>query len=599
MGEHALQLADLTPPTKSGEKSAVSKTYGLVPIRTTSVKHFALTWIITLAVCFPAFGVVAGSWVTYHRSVNAAWIDFMCRQKEVMLDRRAAQGHRLIIVGGSNALFGIDGELIERKLHIPTVNYGLHAGLPFGYMLHRVSKKMQPGDTILLDPEYHIWSDGDRYSTGPAAEFILTYDKPYLLHMPIYKSAGLIASIPLADWKVTSRREHEYKNLWAFNVYNIGSMSPNGDMRVDVGYHPEISHEYPFAQGPDADGCVALRAFGAEAKARGVRVLMTWPTYARPRVDVPPEKKTPPEWFTRQMAEDGITVLNKPIETSFPNEWFMDSFYHVNQCCRRIRTEELIGRLRPQLGLPPVPEKPTGIFLVAGAEHRLTEGNLFADDPGVRFRYLRTEDPADLPALTPAQVAGLVKQGMPVYTDSEEAGKLLATAGLIQQVSATGKTTVAEWFARYPANIFLLAAPPDHGLDPSWKGVVPDLVYRHLCVNAPVVMVFGSGPYAGHKDIVGSRGNAHLEAHLPQLFHLPSMVPTQVDLNAWSSDAGGPLAIIRVDYRIFLIAKHGISVTAMDPETGSIIETVTFGEGPDLETWRRYSVVDSTPATRP
>jgi hypothetical protein len=111
--------------------------------------------------------------------------------------------------------------------------------------------------------------------------------------------------------------------------------------------------------------------------------------------------------------------------------------------------------------------------------------------------------------------------------------------------------------------------------------------------------VFGSGPYAGHKDIVGSRGNAHLEAHLPQLFHLPSMVPTQVDLNAWSKDVGGPLAIIRVDYRIFLIAKHGISVTAMDPGTGTMIETVTFGEGPDLETWRRYSVVDSTPATQP
>ena len=38
---------------------------------------------------------------------------------------------------------------------------------------------------------------------------------------------------------------------------------------------------------------------------------------------------------------------------------------------------------------------------------------------------------------------------------------------------------------------------------------------------------------------------------------------------------------------------------AIDPGIGSVIETVTFGEGPDVETWRRYRVVESAPATRP
>ncbi|MDB5171251.1 MAG: hypothetical protein JWN51_24 [Phycisphaerales bacterium] len=184
MGENAHQLADLTSQPNASAKSATSEQYGLVPIRTTSAKNFGLAWIVTLVLCFPVFGVIAAVWVTYYRSTNAAWINFMCRQKEVMLDRRAAQGHRLIIVGGSNALFGIDGELIERKLHVPTVNYGLHAGLPLNYMLFRVSKKMQPGDTILLDPEYDLWSDGDRYLPGPAFQFFFTYDKSYLLRMP-------------------------------------------------------------------------------------------------------------------------------------------------------------------------------------------------------------------------------------------------------------------------------------------------------------------------------------------------------------------------------------------------------------------------------
>ncbi|HWE98065.1 MAG TPA: hypothetical protein VG269_29235 [Tepidisphaeraceae bacterium] len=581
-----------------GEKSA-SQPYGLVPIAATSARKFALVWIITIALCFPVYGITAAMWVTYEQKPEPAWINSMIHQKDVLLDRRAARGHRLIILGGSNALFGIDGELIERKLHVPTVNYGLHAGLPFTYMLHRVGKKMQRGDTVLLDPEYDLWTDGNRYLPGPPFQYFFTYDKRYLFDMPLPKAAGMIASIPLADWKFEKRGHHEFENLQATAGYNVGSMSRNGDIRVDVGYHPQIVTQYPFPRDPEAGGLAALRAFGAEAKAKGVRVLMTWPNYARPVPEVPPQEKVPPDWFTRQLAEDGVTVLNKPTDTAFPNEWFMDSAYHVNQCCRRVRTEELIALLRPQFGLPPVPQKPTGIFLVAGTQHRLTEGNLFADDPGVRFRYLRTEDPTGLPALTPGQVAGLVREGMPVYTDSEEAGTLLATAGLGQQISATNRVTIAQWFAKYPQHIFCLATPPDHPLDPMWKGVLPPEVYKHLAVDAPMGIVFGSGRYASHKYIISNRRDAYLQASLSTVFHQPKMLPTWVDAHAWARDGGGPLAIIWVDYGEFVRITRGIAVCAIDPGIGSVIETVTFGEGPDVETWRRYRVVESAPASQP
>jgi hypothetical protein len=578
--------------------------YSLVPIRATSVRHFAVAWTVTLLVCVPVFAITSVLWVTYNRSADAAWIDFMYRQKDMMLDRRAAQGHRLIIVGGSNALFGIDGELIERKLHVPTVNFGMHAGLGLNYMLYRASKKMQSGDTILLDPEYDVWSDTYRDSPGPAFHYFFTYDKWYLAHMPVREAAGIIASVPLADWKDGSRRKYEYKHLEVLQGYNIGTLSPSGDMRTLVPFHPQPTDCYPFIREPSAGGFMGLRSFAAEAKAKGVKVLMTWPNYMRPNVDLPPQLKTPPDWFAVQMAEDGVTVLNKPTDTAFPREWFMDSSYHTNPCCRRVRTEELIQLLRPQLGLPPAPKKATGIFLVAGYDHRLTEGNLFADDPGVRFRYLRMEDPTGLPALTPAQVAKLVEEGMPVYTDSEEAGTLLAKAGLVEQLDAVGKVPIAQWFGRYPAHIFCLATPPDHRFDPVWKSLVPAPVYNHLCVDRPSAMVFGSGRFAPFKYIVTRPTKAYLMAELPRLFRDKSMMPTNVQACAWARDGGGPLAKIWVDWGEVLTSTRGISVSVIDPGIGAVIETVTFGEGPELQTWRRFRVaasksVGARPATRP
>jgi len=234
---------------------------------------------------------------------------------------------------------------------------------------------------------------------------------------------------------------------------------------------------------------------------------------------------------------------------------------------------------------------------VAGSEHRLSDGNLFADDPCMRFRYLREDAEGDPHALTPAQVAKIVKEGTPVYTDSPEAGELLDKAGLTQEVSATGKIPIAQWFARYPSNIFCLVTPPNHPLDPAWKKVVPAPVHRQLSVNeAACAIVFGSGRYAPYKYMVANRVNAHGEVHLPKLFHQPSMIPTSVGVQAWGREGGGPLAIIWVDYAIFYNNKQpGITVSVIDPEIGAVIETVTFDSGPDLQMWQRFKVKKAEP----
>jgi hypothetical protein len=604
MNASANHLGKSGSTAESGVKPESSQPHPLAPIRATSVKTFGVIWIVSLLLCFPVYALICPLWVTHYRSADAAWIDSLYRQKEVLLDRRAAQGGRLIIVGGSNALFGIDAELIERKLHIPTVNFGTHAGLGLSYMLYRVGKKMQRGDIILLDPEYDLWTDLFRDTPGPAFSYIWTYDKPYLAHLPIRERLGMIASVPVGDWKAdgwtgTARTTVQYDNLKKTSGYNVASMDPSGDLRCVVGFHPVKTSGYYFVENFNASGYVALRGFAAEAKSRGVRLLMTWPNYLRPSPEPTRESSMPPAGFAEQMAASGVTVLNNPADTAFPPSWFMDSAYHANPCCRRVRTEQLIERLRPQLGLPGAAEKVTGIFLVAGIRHQLTDGNLFADDPGVRFRYLREEDPGNLPAVTAAQLAELVRQGMPVYTDSPDAEALLARAGLTQELWATGKISIANWFARYPSHIFCLAAPPNHPFDPVWKSVVPDAVYRQLHMDKQAcAMVFGSGRYAGFDTIVLDASRARVADDLPRLFQQPSMFACHVEVEACANDGGVPSAKIRVNWGDFLKGGKGISISVIDPEIASVIETVTFEGGPDLQTWRLFRVVAANPATR-
>lgn len=264
----------------------------------------------------------------------------------------------------------------------------------------------------------------------------------------------------------------------------------------------------------------------------------------------------PPGFLLDLLQSSGFVILDQPADNAFPPDWFMDTPYHPNPCCRRLRTEELIRRLRPVLGLPLPPEKVTGLFLLAGTDHHLTDGNLFADDPGVRFRYLsRDSDPR---SISPEAVAELVRQGTRIYTDSDDAKPLLESAGLTLTLQSHQIQTVSQWFAEHPSSIICIAAPKNHSLNPIWRTAVADPVYRQLA----------------------SGFAAEINQQLFRSNSMPCIISIQTS----------PEAKITVDDREFVSSPTGVCVLAIDPEMGIVVGKAIFPPGGNVETWRLYRV---------
>ncbi|MBD0320667.1 MAG: hypothetical protein ICV87_10060 [Gemmatimonadetes bacterium] len=67
---------------------------------------------------------------------------------------RATRGPKIVVIGGSNAAFGVDSRCVEEHFGRPTINLGLHAGLGLRYMLGEVKPYVQRGDVIVVSPEY-------------------------------------------------------------------------------------------------------------------------------------------------------------------------------------------------------------------------------------------------------------------------------------------------------------------------------------------------------------------------------------------------------------------------------------------------------------
>ncbi|HWE04474.1 MAG TPA: hypothetical protein VG326_18865 [Tepidisphaeraceae bacterium] len=569
---------------------------GLAPIKTSVVPGFALSWFSTLIAVGLIFGGLTLRWINYYAKEGPAWINNLLQQKQLIADRKARKGPRLIVLGGSGVLFGCDAELIEKKLNVPTVNFGTHAGLGMRYILDRGRRLLKPGDTVLLMLEYGSWGDQWRDSPGTFHSFVWTYDKPYVMRMGWLQTPRALWSVPYSDyvdsydgWK--EYKDGRYRHLRETIPYNISTLSESGDIHICPNVTPNFHlTEAPYIVDPGTADIAAFRSFCRDAKARGIQVLYSWCSYVKPAL-AHGQNLDPPKYLTDLLRETGVDVLDTPAENMYPQGWYLDSEYHLNPSARRIRTEALIRRLRPRFGLAPASSRVTNVLLMADRDHRVTAGNLFADDPAVSVRYLWPDQLDDPRAITAAQVAELVASGINVYTDAAASAKLLVPAGLDLRRFATGRETLPHWFARHESNIIMLGNVPGQHIDPSWQEAVPRKVYDALASGLPTAALFGTGRY---RDILRVESAPHfviLEATTGSLTKHKVAVPTLLRIQPMSENYGGPRLWMTADYMDCALIPSGICAVAIDPELGVKTDTAFFDAGPTVETWHLDRVV--------
>jgi hypothetical protein len=566
--------------------------YSVPPVRSRSTRRFGAIWLLTPLVWAACLPFVTFGWINRYDSGEASFVEGLYERKTVALrraaERSAATGKpRLVVVGGSGALLGIDAELIGLKLGVPCVNLATHAGLGGEYLLDRARRELRPGDRVLLAPEYQLWSNPQAELFNDLEwEYACTYDKRFLLGLDRGRLAKLMYSVPLADygraaagWLDRARGKHFHTRPG----YNLATLSPAGDLRAalpraNFGANPG----YPFPDVRTASRVGDFRRFSEWAKANGVRVFFTWPNGVRPDLPVPPGGDVPPAEMTALLNELGFTVLDTPAQTAYPRAWYTDTAYHTDACCRRLRTEQLVRRLRPHVGLPPAPEQPTGYYLISSPTHRPNDVNAFADDPGVSVKYLADGSVDHPDAVTPAQVATLVGSGRPVYFDEPEMGRVLLAQGLRAAEVTRTSASFADWALRTYGLHILLIVRPGGARTQSAPSLARDFLAQPFAGTAPFVVVMGTGPYNSvSRAVVGGAGGAKLRIDLRSLTgrDVPQLA---MDLNAPSSGT----AEVRVNREVRASAPPGtgaVAVVVIDPELGTVVDAATFAGATDAD----------------
>ncbi|HEY9783938.1 MAG TPA: hypothetical protein V6D17_00960 [Candidatus Obscuribacterales bacterium] len=291
------------------------------------------------------------------------------RDKLTILE--SASSPKIIFVGGSNLLFGIDGMTLYKRLGYDVVNMGLCFNFRLPFMLAQIKEHVRRGDIVVISPEYQIMAkplyiggicaDGSDLSMPFIA--MTVHQNPQLIPMIIISSVREPAHLApfLHEIFVCLRAKAKYifdnpdciaSNSWNRNqprvwIYDI---DPFGDLRAHLRQpnHGTLGDALAPPPGKSDPRAIALlNDFNNYCKSRDARCYLI-------PAPLPQEIYQRESAHYERLCKIWREKLNFPVlgtcrQFTYPQTMFHLARYHLHAEGRRLRTESIAELLAQQL----------------------------------------------------------------------------------------------------------------------------------------------------------------------------------------------------------------------------------------------------------
>jgi len=261
---------------------------------------------------------------------------------------------KVLVVGGSAAMFGVDSGLMSAALNRPVVNLGVNAGVLSPFIQHYARQAIKPGDWVLLPVEYPLFSG--RYSISqPFVDYWWTHPGFRRLDVTVPQVAQLIWHTPL------SRVLQGYRGIAVegpvTGLYGPQNLDARGDQINSDASQQEIWMKELVTRSP-------VERYGAQARpweanwaswksladeieaAGGCAVFVPPPMLDRPAYHHGKEGRFYAS-FAGQARAQGLNYVGSALQTLYPMERFLDTNYHLNAASRQVYTRHIIELVKP------------------------------------------------------------------------------------------------------------------------------------------------------------------------------------------------------------------------------------------------------------
>ncbi|MBX9709882.1 MAG: hypothetical protein K2X60_02505 [Xanthobacteraceae bacterium] len=278
---------------------------------------------------------------------------------------------RILIVSGSNSLFGIDSETLEALLHKPVVNLATHGSLGLDFHLKFALKQAQAGDLVIVPLEYAYYSPSvselsDWQVTNMESWGVKFVDWDfwtlvrYFRHSSIFRTFQRLksATIPLmSKEEILAIAEKNSASIF-LRSEDVGSTMPvnsRGDLLMAEPASGPDNFGYPFGK-VSGDTIKQLKNFQIALEKKHATLRLTWPvTMKNPGFDLSLARDIDrTEKLRSTLEEAGLPMICDARNFQFERRLFLDSIYHLTAEGAILRTEALAACLQnrpPDKGL--------------------------------------------------------------------------------------------------------------------------------------------------------------------------------------------------------------------------------------------------------
>lgn len=264
---------------------------------------------------------------------------------------------KLLVISGSNAVFGISCEMIYQQTQVPCMNGGTNATLGIDYILHRAKGWLKPGDLVLMPLEFNHYD----YQGIPSDSFIdhlIANDPHYLTQVNLLNQIRLIFGISWERLQQGLDARHRQRPDWrqgqlAPNFNQFGDRTNNQEANIT----PEFIQAIATVEPPDVNwhyirssqGMKSIANFIDWCRRHQIQVIATWPNTVKFSIYQQPKYQDFFQSIRDFYQRLNVTVLAEPESFMYDRSLFFDTVYHLNDRGVKIHTTQLIKLLTPYL----------------------------------------------------------------------------------------------------------------------------------------------------------------------------------------------------------------------------------------------------------
>ncbi|MEG1608728.1 MAG: leucine-rich repeat protein [Clostridia bacterium] len=294
---------------------------------------------------------------------------------------------KIVLVGGSNLPFGIDSKLIEEKVGMKVVNFGLYAALGSKTTMDLSKTNINKGDIIIFVPEFSAQTFS-KYINGDIMLQALDNKKSMFWKIPMDDIFALAGAYPKYIGEKKEYIAMQTKPSGA-GVYRRDAFNEYGDIKVLRTYNI-MPDAFDSANKVSVDTSIISKDFityfnkyASYAKMQGAKLFWSFPPVNKLGLaEDNLAKRTELYFFIKNNFK--ANVISNIEDYIMDPGYFYDSNFHLNDSGVVARTVKLIGDINRVLGVSTainvkIPN-PSGCEIVYEKPDQTPEDVIFAKD---------------------------------------------------------------------------------------------------------------------------------------------------------------------------------------------------------------------------